>query len=171
MKINTAHIQSFSEHSPSFNYRISMDTKGPITPPSQNKSYIHVIVDAFRLFFVTVPNKSNNAKTAVKTLLHDWIVNLVHLYLVTDCASEFINTDMAHLCIFMGIRHPPRTPYSPWTNGLVKVQNKNLGTQIRMFLQNTPKDCALQVQMYAFGHNSQPLSALNVSPHELVFLI
>ena len=52
MKINTAPIQSFSEHAPSFIYRISMDTKGPITPPSQNKSYIHGIVDAFSHFVV-----------------------------------------------------------------------------------------------------------------------
>ena len=32
-KIQTAPTQSFSEHAPSFNYRISMDTKGPINPP------------------------------------------------------------------------------------------------------------------------------------------
>ena len=47
MKIQTAPTQSFSEHAPSFNYRISMDTKGPINLPSHNKSYIHVIIDAF----------------------------------------------------------------------------------------------------------------------------
>ena len=47
MKIQTAPTQSFSEHAPSFNYRISMDTKGPINPPSLNKSYIQVIIDAF----------------------------------------------------------------------------------------------------------------------------
>ena len=45
MKIQTAPTQSFSEHAPSFNYRISMDTKGPINPPSHNKSYIHVIIE------------------------------------------------------------------------------------------------------------------------------
>ena len=47
MKIQTAPTQSFSEHAPSFNYRISMDTKGPINPPSHNKSFIHVIIDTF----------------------------------------------------------------------------------------------------------------------------
>ena len=39
IKIKTAPLQYFSEHAPSFNYLISMDTKGPITPSSQNKSY------------------------------------------------------------------------------------------------------------------------------------
>ena len=105
MKIKTAPIHSFSEHAPSFNYRISMDTKGPITPSSQNKSYIHVFVDAFS-HFVTVPIKSNNAKPAVKTLLHHWIVKFgPPIYLVTDRGSEYINNDMAHICTLIGIRH------------------------------------------------------------------
>ena len=109
MKIQTAPTQSFSEHAPSFNYRISMDTKGPINPPSHNKSYIHVIIDAFSHFVVTVPIKSNNAKTAIKTLLHHWIIKFgPPIYLVTDRGSEYVNKEMAHLCTLMGIRHSPR---------------------------------------------------------------
>ena len=38
-----------------------------------------------------------------------------------------------------------------------------------MFLHDTPKDWAFQVDMYAYAHNSQPLSELNVSAHEIVF--
>ena len=170
MKIQTAPTQSFSEHAPFFNYRISMDTKGPINPPSQHKSYIHVIVDALSHFVVTVPIKSNNAKTAVKTLLHHWITKYgPPIYLVTDRGSEYLNKDMAHLCTLIGIRHSPRTAYSPWTNGLVEVQNRNLGTHLRMFLHNTPEDWAFQVHMYAYAHNSHPISELNVSPYEIVF--
>ena len=84
-KIQTAPTQSFSEHAPSFNYRFFMDTKGPINPPSHNKSYIHVIFDAFSHFVVTVPIKSNNAKTAIKTLLHHCSIKFgPPIYLVTD---------------------------------------------------------------------------------------
>ena len=170
MKIQTAPTQSFSEHAPSFNYRISMDTKGPINPPSHNKSYIHVIIDAFSHFVVTVPIKSNNAKTAIKTLLHHWIFKFgPPIYLVTDRGSEYVNKEMAQLCTLMGIRHSPRTAYCPWTNVLVEVKNRNLGTHLRMFLHDTPKDWAFQVHMYAYAHNSQPLSELNISPHEIVF--
>ena len=86
MKIKTAPLQSFSEHVPSFNCRISMDTKSPFTPSSQNKSYTHksLIVDAFSHFVVTVPIKSNNAQTAVKTLLQHWIVTFgppIYIYI------------------------------------------------------------------------------------------
>ena len=89
MKIQTAPTQSFSEHAPSFNYRISMDTKGPINPPSHNKSYIHVIIYTFSHFVVTVPIKSNNAKTAIKTLLHHWSIKFgPPIYLVADRGSE-----------------------------------------------------------------------------------
>ena len=170
MKTQTAPIQSFSEHALSFNYRISMDTKGPFNPPSEHKSYIHVIVDAFSHFIVTVPIKSNNAKTAVKTLLHHWIIKYgPPIYLVTDRGSEYINKEMTHFCTLMGIRHSPRTAYAPWTNGLVEVQNRNLGTNLRMFLPYTPQDWAFQVHMYAYAHNSQPISDLNVSPYEIGF--
>ena len=38
-----------------------------------------------------------------------------------------------------------------------------------MFLHDTPNDWAFQVHMYAYAHNSQPLSELNISPREIVF--
>ena len=69
----------------------------------------------------------------------------------------------------MGIRHSPRTAYSPWTNGLVEVQNLHNGTHLRMFLHDSPKDWAFQIHMYAYAQNSQPLSELIFSPHEIVF--
>ena len=69
----------------------------------------------------------------------------------------------------MGIRHSPKTPYAPWTNGLVENKNKNLGTHLILFLHNTPENWSTQVHMYASAHNSQPLSELNLSPYEIVF--
>ena len=37
MRIQTAPTQSMAEHAPSFNYRISMEIKGPINPPSEHQ--------------------------------------------------------------------------------------------------------------------------------------
>ena len=84
-KIQTATIQTLSENDRYFNYRITMDTKGPINPPSKQNSYIHVIVDAFSHFVITVPVKQNNAQNAVNSLLHQWITKFgPPVYLVTD---------------------------------------------------------------------------------------
>ena len=46
-KIQTAKLQTVSETASYFNYRITMDTKGPLNLPSKQNSNIHVIVDAF----------------------------------------------------------------------------------------------------------------------------
>ena len=120
MKVFTAPIQSFSEHAPSVTYSMSMYTRGTINSPSQNKSHIQFIVDAFSHFVVTVPIISNHAKTAVKSLFHHWIVEFgLPIHLVTDRGSEYNNADMTHLCTLMGIRHSPRIPYSLSPNGLM----------------------------------------------------
>ena len=161
---------TFSENASYFNYRISMDTKGPINPPSNQNSYIHVIVDAFSHFVVTVPIKQNNAQNAVNSLLHHWITKFgPPVYLVTDRGTEYIKSEFANLCTTMGITHSPRTPYAPWTNNLVENQNRKLGTHLRLFLHNTPENWLTQVHMYAYAHNSQPLSELNLSSYEIVF--
>ena len=91
-----------------------------------------------------------------------------NIYLVTARGSEYIK-NATHLWTLMGIRHSPRTAFSPWTNGPVEVQNRNLGTHLRMFPHNTPQEWAFQFHLYAYAHNSQPLSELNVSPYETVF--
>ena len=160
----------FFENATHFNYRISMDTKGPISPSSQNNSYIFVIIDAFSHFVVTNPAPNITSKYAIQTLLHHWITKFgPPQYLVTDRGTEYINQDMAHLCSLFHISHSPRTPYSPWTNGLVEVQNRNLGTHLRIFLQNPPTNWSFQTQMYAYAHNTTPLSQLKLSPYQIVF--
>ena len=69
-----------------------MDTKGTINPLSHNKSYTHVVIDAVSHFVVTVPIKANNDKTAIKTLLHHWIIKFgLPIYLDTDRGSEYVN--------------------------------------------------------------------------------
>ena len=50
----------------------------------------------FSHLVVTVAIKSNNAKTAVKSLLHHWIIKFgPPVYLVTDHGSEYNIADMA----------------------------------------------------------------------------
>ena len=105
-KFKQQQYKKFSGTASYFNYRISMDPKGPIKSPSNQNSYIHVIVDAFSHFVVTVPVKQNNAQNAVNALLHHWITKFgPPVYLVTDRGSEYINSELANLCTTMGIRH------------------------------------------------------------------
>ena len=69
MDIHTATKLPFAQQSDCFNHRISMDTKGPIYPPSKGNSYIYVICDAFSRFVITQPAPTNDAQTAMDILL------------------------------------------------------------------------------------------------------
>ena len=71
----------------------------------------------------------------------------------------------------MGFRHFPRTPYAPWTNSLVEVQSteQKAWYKTAYILTKRSKDWAHEVHMYAYAPNSQPISSLKVSPHEIVF--
>ena len=90
-KIQTATVQTISENTSYYNYRISMNTKGPINPPSKQNSYIHVIVDAFSHFVVTIPVQQNNAQNAVNSILHHWTTKFgPPVYLVTNSGSKYI---------------------------------------------------------------------------------
>ena len=59
--------------------------------------------------------------------------------------------------------------HTPWTNGLVEFQNRNLGTYLRLFLQNPPTNLSFQTQIYAYAHNTTPFSQLKLSPYQIVF--
>ena len=125
-------------------------------------------VGAFSHFVVTVHVKQNIAQNAINSLLHHWVTKFgPPIYLVTDRGSKYNNSELANNCTTMGIRHSPKTPYAPWKKGLVENQNKNLGTHLRLFLQNTPENWS--THMYAYAQNSQSLSELNLSPYEIVF--
>ena len=50
----------------------------------------------------------------------------------------------------------------------LKIKIKILEAILDFFLHNTPENWSTQVHMYAYAHNSQPLSELNLSPHEMV---
>ena len=61
-KIQTATKQTLSENASYFNYRISIDTKETISTPSQQNTNIHVRVDAFSHFVVTVLVKKSSKR-------------------------------------------------------------------------------------------------------------
>ena len=81
----TAPQQPFLEVSPYFNYRISMNTRGPISPSSDGNSFVYVIVDAITHYVVLPPSPKNDATNALTVLFDRWIVEFgIPDILVTD---------------------------------------------------------------------------------------
>ena len=90
MKIQTPPTQSFSEHAPSFNSRISMDTKGHIYQPFFTTEILHSCYNRrFQSLSCKSSNQFKNAETAIKILLHHWIIKFdPPMHLATDRGSE-----------------------------------------------------------------------------------
>ena len=93
----TAQKQDFKGQSLYFNHRISFDTKGPISPSSEENSYIMVIVDAFTHYVALNPVPQCNAYYAYTTLYEHWIAKFgLPEILVTDNGTEFKKKKSSH---------------------------------------------------------------------------
>ena len=89
--------QPFLEISTLFSHRISMDTKGPISPSSDENSYVYII--AFTHYVVLHSSPKNYATNALTVLFDLWIVKFgIPDILVTDNGSEYINGELTHFC-------------------------------------------------------------------------
>ena len=129
--------QPFLEVSPYLNHRISMDAKDPISPSSDGKSYVYVIVDAFTLYIVFHPSPRNDATKALTVLFDHWVVKFgIPEILVTGKWNEYINGEFAHFCRTYNVQFKPRTPYAPCSNGRVENSNRQINTFLRTVLDS-----------------------------------
>ena len=162
--------QSSLEVSPYFNHRISIDTKGPISPSSDGNSYINVTVDAFTHYVVLHPSPKNDAARALTVLFDHWIVKFgIHDILVTDNGNEYIDGEFTHFCRTHNVQFKPSTPYAPWYNGLVENSNRQLNTFPRRVLDSQYDTWSQKVKVFPFAFKSQVRTTINLSAYELVF--
>ena len=124
---NKAHTEHLASTKTYFNEMIMIDTKGPINPPYKGNQCIFVIVDAFPHFATILCAPRNNAHYAYNALFEHWFRKFgIPKELRSDNGSEYINTELTHLCKYFETKFKPFTAYAPWTNGLVEGTNELL---------------------------------------------
>ena len=89
--------------------------------------------------------------------------------MVTDNGNEYINEEFTHFCRTYNVQFKPRTPYAPWSNGLVENSNRQLNTFLRTVLDSQYDTWSQKLKVIPFAFNSQVRIHLNLSPYELVF--
>ena len=104
----------------------------------------------FQGFFLP-DDYSLDIKTLQQQQFQDPVLRTVYSWLLNNEKPEFV------------------TPLITGTPFLQLYYKRFSQLNNNMFLHDTPKDWAFQVHMYANAHNSQPLSELNISRHEIVF--
>ena len=118
-----------------FNEMIMNDTKGPINPTSEGNNYIFVIFDAFSHYVTIMCAPKNNAQYAVTALFEHWFMKFGQSEEIrSDNGSEYINTELTHLCNYFEIKFKPSTTYAPWTNSLVVGTNRIIGKFVRTLI-------------------------------------
>ena len=76
---------------------------------------------------------------------------------------------MEKCCYLLNSRHSVRISILPGANGLVEVQYKNLGTNLRLILHDSPENCSIQIYFIAHAHNTQPSLHLHIATKEILF--
>ena len=87
----------------------------------------------------------------------------------SDNGSEYINTEITHLCNYFEIRIKPSTTYEPWTNGLVEGTNRIIGQFIRTLLDENYHNWSRKAKFFPYEYNTQYQTRLDMSPYEVVF--
>ena len=153
-----------------FNEMIMIDTKRPIYPTSEGNNYIFVIVDAFSRYVTIMCAPKNNAHYAFTALFEYWFMKFgLPEEIRSDNGSEYINTELTHLCNYFEIKFKPSTTYAPWTNGLVEGTNKIIGQFIRTLLNEKYNNWSRKAKFFPFAYNTQYQTRLGMSPYEVVF--
>ena len=147
-----------------------MDTKSPISPSSDGNSYVYVIVDCFTHSVVVHPSPKKDAANALTVLIDHWIVKFgIPVILVTDDGNDYINGEFTHFGCTYNLQFKPRTPYVPWSNGLVENSNRHLNTFLCSVLDSQYDTWSKKVKTFPFAFNSQVRTKMNLSPYEFVF--
>ena len=93
-----------------FNEMIMIETKGPIHPTSEGNNYIFVREDAFSHYVTIMCAPKNNAHYAFTALFEHWFMKFgLPEEIRSDNGSEYINTELTHLCNYFEIKFKPST--------------------------------------------------------------
>ena len=147
-----------------------IDTKGPIYPISEENNYIFVIVDAFSHYFTIMCAPKYNAHYAFTALFEHWFMKFgLPEEIRSDNGSEYLNTELTHLCNYFEIKFKPSTTYAPWTNGLLEGTNKIIGQFIRKLMNEKYNNWSRKAKFFPYAYNTQYQTRLGMLPYEVVF--
>ena len=153
-----------------FNEIVMTDTKGTINPTSEGNNYIFVIVDSFSHYVTIMCAPKNNAYYAFTALFEHWFLKFgLPEEIRSDNGSEYINTEITHLCNYFEIKFKPSTTYAPWTNGLVQGTNRIIGQFIRTLFNEKYNNWSRKAKFFPYTYNTQYQTRLGMSPYEVVF--
>jgi len=156
---------------------LHMDTVGPISVPSLNKSrYFVLCKDEFSHYrLVEFVSSKTEIPIRVKMLItkSNLETNNKLLQLCTDNGSEFVNNELENYLAKLGVYHRKSAPYTPQQNGFVEREVRTVTEAARTILAKSKlptKLWAESVNTVVYTLNRCINSVLNsITPFELWF--
>jgi transposase InsO family protein len=148
---------------------IHIDYKGAISPNSKGYNYILMIIDAYSRLVYPKATRYADAKTTIQVMENYICTFGIPQIIVFDRGTHFINKEFMHWTTNLGIECRPLSGYNPWSNGIVEVQNRLMGTYFRLFVEQNPNNWADLVPQWAFSQNTSMISNFGMTPHEIHF--
>ena len=103
---------------------IHIDLVGPL-PPSDNFSYLLIIVDRSTRWPEAIPLKSITASSCAKALINGWISRFgVPSKMTSDRGAQFTSSVWSSLCTFLGIQKSLTASFHYESNGMVEKPEK-----------------------------------------------
>ena len=116
--------------------KVAIDTMGPYPPDMYGNKYLQVMVDCFSRFVMLRPAKSNDSKSAAKSLLH-WVGMFGPMNeLLSDMGTEFINSIVDELLKLMKVKKLDILAGSKKQNSIVERRNKEVIRHIRQIIES-----------------------------------
>ena len=115
------------------------------------------------------PSKTADAPETVKLIEKNITRFGIPQQLLHDNGTAFLSNYFVHCTHKFGVTLKPWTSYSPWTNGEVEVQNKNLANFLRSFIYDTGSNWASLTNKSAFAHNTAINYSTGYTPYEIIF--
>ena len=152
--LNEAPLESWGQLETILLHTLHVDHKGPLRPLSTGSGFYLVIADDFSRFIQVYPSKIAEALKTVNQLEKLTTAFGIPQQIKHDNGNAFISNDLVLYPNEMGTTLCPRTAYSPWTNGKVEVQNKDLTNYLKHFISKSGSNWSKNTSKFAFSHNT-----------------
>ena len=150
-------------------HTIHIDYKGSISPSSKGYNYVLMIIDAYSRYVYPRATRNADAKTTLEVMEIFICIFGIPKVIICDRGTHFINREFMNWAANLGIECRPLSGYNPWSNGIVEVQNKFMGTYLKLFVEENPNNWAELIPKWAYAQNTSFLSVIGMTPHEIMF--
>lgn len=151
-------------------FRVSLDIVGPLPTSYNNFKYLLTFQDDLTKFFGAIPLENHEADTVARHFVNDIILRYqMPECILTDQGSEFLSDLFSKVLKLLGIKRRRTSGYSPWSNGSLERQHRDLKAMLRAYIEKDQSNWPDFIQYIVFVINTTKNRSTGYTPHQLLY--